>query len=182
MPVNEIVAPVDSVTFCLSKGLGAPVGSLLCGTKEFCQKARRIRKVLGGGLRQSGILAAAGLIALDEIVPLLAEDHRRAYQIAKAVNDANSKVFKVNLETTHTNTIFIEVDSATTTAVDLITRLQRIEDGESTSVVVRGVAWTSKLARLVLYYELNDDMIEKAIGKILYVIKEFEERKTRAAT
>lgn len=76
--VRELTAPVDSVMFCLSKGLGAPVGSLLAGTKKFIAKARKNRKILGGGLRQAGIIAAAGIIALEKMVGRLAEDHYHA--------------------------------------------------------------------------------------------------------
>lgn len=178
LPVSEIVAPVDTVTFCLSKGLGAPVGSVLCGSQEFCQRARRIRKVLGGGMRQSGILAAAGLVALEEIVPLLKHDHRRALQIAKAIHDTESKIFKVDLGTTNTNMVLINVKSETISAVDFIDRLQRVADDEEPgSVIVRGLALTAKLARFVLYYEVSDDMVNKAVNKILHVIKEIEERR-----
>lgn len=78
----ELAAPADSVTFCLSKGLGAPAGSLICGSRDFVEEARRMRKVLGGGMRQVGVLAAAGIVALTEMVPRLAEDHARAGQLA----------------------------------------------------------------------------------------------------
>jgi threonine aldolase len=78
LDVRELTAPVDSVMFCLSKGLGAPIGSLLAGTKEFITKARKHRKVLGGGLRQTGVIAAAGIIALEKMVSRLAEDHYHA--------------------------------------------------------------------------------------------------------
>ncbi len=81
--VRELTAPVDSVMFCLSKGLSAPVGSLLAGKKEFIAKARKNRKILGGGLRQAGILAAAGIIALEKMVDRLAEDHYRARILAE---------------------------------------------------------------------------------------------------
>ena len=79
---EALTKPVDSVTFCLSKGLCAPVGSVLCGSKEFIQKARRIRKQLGGGMRQAGIFAAAGIVALEKMTDRLAEDHERAKHIA----------------------------------------------------------------------------------------------------
>ncbi|HEY9089818.1 MAG TPA: low-specificity L-threonine aldolase, partial [Anaerolineaceae bacterium] len=78
VPVSQVVAGADSVTFCLSKGLCAPVGSVLCGSREFINRTVRIRKQLGGGMRQAGILAAAGIIALEQMVDRLAEDHRRA--------------------------------------------------------------------------------------------------------
>lgn len=82
---KELVKTADSVTFCLSKGLCAPVGSVLCGSREFIDKAKRIRKMLGGGMRQAGILAAAGLVALDSMVDRLAEDHRRASELANGL-------------------------------------------------------------------------------------------------
>jgi threonine aldolase len=84
---KELVARADSVTFCLSKGLAAPVGSIICGTREFIEEARRNRKVLGGGMRQVGILAAAGIVALDEMVDRLAEDHANAEALAAGLAD-----------------------------------------------------------------------------------------------
>ena len=82
LPVSSLAEPFDSVSFCLSKGLGAPVGSLLCGSQDFVARARRIRKLFGGGMRQAGILAAAGLHALDHHVERLVEDHTRAARFA----------------------------------------------------------------------------------------------------
>jgi threonine aldolase len=81
----ELVAPADSVTFCLSKGLCAPVGSVICGDAAFIRKVHRIRKQLGGGMRQAGILAAAGIVALETIAPRLGEDHRRAAHLASGL-------------------------------------------------------------------------------------------------
>lgn len=78
MDAKDMVQAADSITFCLSKGLCAPVGSVLCGSDEFIARAKRLRKMLGGGMRQAGILAAAGLVALDSMVDRLEEDHRRA--------------------------------------------------------------------------------------------------------
>jgi threonine aldolase len=82
VPAKKLAAPADSITFCLSKGLCAPVGSVLCGSKEFIAKALRVRKQLGGGMRQAGILAAAGIVALEKMVDRLAEDHERARKLA----------------------------------------------------------------------------------------------------
>ncbi|MGD8821959.1 MAG: low-specificity L-threonine aldolase [Anaerolineales bacterium] len=84
--VKDLVAPVDSVTFCLSKALSAPVGSVLCGSEAFIHKARRMRKILGGGMRQAGILAAAGLEALKDMPDALREDHRRAKVLADGLH------------------------------------------------------------------------------------------------
>lgn len=85
VPARELAAPVDSVTFCLSKGLSAPVGSVLCGDKEFIYRARRARKLLGGGMRQAGILAAAGIVALEKMTSRLGEDHLRARNLAEGL-------------------------------------------------------------------------------------------------
>lgn len=87
VPASQLVAPADSVTFCLSKGLSAPVGSVLCGTKDFISRARRIRKQLGGGMRQAGILAAAGIVALEKMVDRLTEDHVRAKHLRDGLAD-----------------------------------------------------------------------------------------------
>ena len=81
IPASELVKPVDSVCFCLSKGLSAPVGSLLCGTEEFVEKARRWRKMVGGGMRQAGVIAAAGIVALQEMINRLADDHANAKRL-----------------------------------------------------------------------------------------------------
>ncbi len=85
MPCPDICAEADTVTFCLSKGLGAPVGAVLCGKKDFIAEARRVRKMLGGGMRQAGIIAAAGVYALENNVERLAEDHENAKAIARAL-------------------------------------------------------------------------------------------------
>jgi threonine aldolase len=82
-PARDFVRNVDSVTFCVSKGLGAPVGSVICGSAEFITRARRVRKMLGGGMRQAGIIAAAGVVALERMVDRLAEDHANARMLAE---------------------------------------------------------------------------------------------------
>jgi len=86
LKARDLVGEADSVTFCLSKGLCAPVGSVLCGKREFIEKARRVRKMLGGGMRQVGILAAAGLVALDSMIERLADDHSRARKLAERLS------------------------------------------------------------------------------------------------
>jgi len=83
---SELAGDVDSVCFCLSKGLSAPVGSLLCGTREFVESARKWRKMVGGGMRQAGIIAAAGIVALETMVIRLAEDHVNAHRLAHGIN------------------------------------------------------------------------------------------------
>jgi len=109
-PASKLVAPVDSITFCLSKGLCAPVGSVLCGDAAFINKARRLRKMLGGGMRQAGIIAAAGIVALDEMVDRLADDHQRAAMLAEGLR-ANGKVH-LTKNSPQTNMIFFNLDES----------------------------------------------------------------------
>lgn len=173
--VKEIVRSCDSVNFCLSKGLGAPVGSLLCGSKTFIEKARRVRKALGGGLRQVGVLAAAGIVALEQTVPILKEDHRRAFLIADMINRLNSKVFFVDLKTTATNMVMININSDEINAQTFVDRLEIVlDDNEDDKIIVRSLMLNSRLVRLVLYYNIDDDAVEKAIRKIRYVVKKLE--------
>jgi len=104
--VKEITQHVDSVMFCLSKGLSAPVGSMLCGTKEFIKEALKIRKMLGGGMRQVGVLAAAGLLSLSEMTTRLADDHKTARRLAEGLNEING--IDVDLKAVQTNIIFLK--------------------------------------------------------------------------
>jgi len=103
----ELAAPCDSVTFCLSKGLCAPVGSVICGSGDFIQRARRIRKMLGGGMRQAGVLAAAGIVALETMTERLVEDHRRAQAIAAGL--AALPGVRLDAGTPHTNMVFLSL-------------------------------------------------------------------------
>ena len=97
--VKELAAPADSIQFCLSKGLGSPVGSLLCGTREFIYEARRNRKMVGGGMRQAGVLAAAGIISLTKMVDRLAQDHTNARRLMQGIAEIPGLV----AEPVHTN-------------------------------------------------------------------------------
>ncbi|HEU4368071.1 MAG TPA: GntG family PLP-dependent aldolase [Methylomirabilota bacterium] len=124
---HELTRPVDSVTFCLSKGLGAPVGSVVCGSAAFIERARRVRKLVGGGMRQAGILAAAGLVALDRMVDRLAEDHANARALAEAV--AALPGLAVDLASVQTNIVIIRVD-----------RGDRTRSAAATEELVKGCA------------------------------------------
>ena len=103
----ELAAPADSVTFCLSKGLSAPVGSVICGSREFIARTLRIRKQLGGGMRQAGVLAAAGIVALETVRHRLAEDHLRARQLAEGLS-ANPDLV-LDPGTPATNMVFLSL-------------------------------------------------------------------------
>jgi threonine aldolase len=117
-PARDFAAPVDSVTFCLSKGLGAPVGSVICGSAELIARARRVRKMLGGGMRQAGVLAAAGLVALERMVDRLAQDHQNARALARGL--AGLPGLRVDADAVQTNIVIFGVDRPG--AVDALVR------------------------------------------------------------
>ena len=106
--VTELTDNIDSVSFCLSKGLSAPAGSMLCGNKDFIEKARRNRKALGGGMRQAGVLAAAGLVALEKMTDRIIDDHENARTLAEGIS--NIEGISINLDRVKTNIIYFSLD------------------------------------------------------------------------
>lgn len=124
VPAEDLTRHVDSVTFCLSKGLCAPVGSVLCGSAAFIAQARRTRKLLGGGMRQAGVLAAAGLVALDEMIDRLADDHVHARCLAEEL--ANIPGIVVAPDKVQTNMVFFGLgDEIGLSREEVIARLQQ---------------------------------------------------------
>jgi threonine aldolase len=107
VPASDLTRAADSVTFCLSKGLSAPVGSVLCGSVDFIAEARRARKVVGGGMRQAGVLAAAGIVALETMVDRMAEDHVHAKRLAEGLADTPG--FAVDPDRIRTNMVYFEL-------------------------------------------------------------------------
>ncbi len=150
VPAREITRYFDSVSICLSKGLGAPVGSVLLGSHALIDKARRWRKVCGGGWRQAGMLAAAGLHALDHHVARLAEDHERAAQLAGRLRTIPG----IDLIGQYTNMVFINLPTNRLRALDLYLR----ESGIRISI---GYLPT---VRLVTHLDVDDDGIERTAG------------------
>jgi threonine aldolase len=159
---KELAEPADSVTFCLSKALSAPVGSVLCGSEEYIRRALRIRKQLGGGMRQAGILAAAGIVALECMVDLLYEDHERAKRLAQGLSKIPGLV--VDPAIPQTNMVFVTLtdDAKMTNAKEVAQRLAE----RGVKVGVSG----SRRFRLVTHYGVEDSGIDQAIrvfGEIL---------------
>jgi threonine aldolase len=150
VPVNKIARHFDSISFCLSKGLGSPVGSLLCSTGSFIHEARRWRKVLGGGMRQAGILAAAGIYALENNISRLEEDHENAALLAEGLGGIDALV--VDYPEAQTNMVFIEVPA---------THSNRIEDiMKEQGVLIRG----GSRIRLVTHLDISMDDIRTVIS------------------
>ena len=119
--VQELVEDADSMSFCMSKGLAAPVGSIICGSKDFIDQARGIRKGLGGGMRQAGIIAAAGIVALETMVDRLQEDHTNARLLANGIADLPGVV--LDPETIKTNIIYFDLDDDAIESADFLTVL-----------------------------------------------------------
>jgi threonine aldolase len=158
-----LAEPADSVTFCLSKGLSAPVGSVLCGSSEFITRAHRIRKQLGGGMRQAGILAAAGIVALDTMVERLADDHKRAQTLAKGLSILPWLVMDGG--TPYTNMIFM-------TLTDLFPADAKQVELEMAKLGVKVGVVGNRRFRLVTHYWINDSAVEKTIRAFKDVGKE----------
>jgi threonine aldolase len=148
-----LVTHADSVTFCLSKGLCAPVGSVLCGSSDFIEQARRLRKMLGGGMRQAGVLAAAGLVALDKMVDRLAEDHRRAKELAEGL--ARIPGIKFEMGMPETNMVFPSLDGLSISPRTITEKL-------GVKKIKIGIIGKNRF-RMVTHYWITDDGIERTI-------------------
>lgn len=183
VPVSRIVRDVDSICCCLSKGLACPVGSVLVGSKEFIKQAHRLRKALGGGMRQVGFLAAAGLVALDEIVPLLNLDHQRARKIAEAIHAMKSPLFTVDLKNVQTNILMVQILTDKIKSDEFARRLanvssqeiaDRVTDTSGKGISVKLSARDWAFVRIVTYTNLTNEDVDLAIRKIKYVIEEYQ--------
>ena len=119
--VKELTRSVDSLSFCLSKGLSAPVGSVVCGSSEFIARARRNRKILGGGMRQAGIIAAAGIVALEQMADRLEDDHKNARRLAEAIRTIDG--LSIDLANVHTNIVFFDLVGDKIASEEFIKRL-----------------------------------------------------------
>ncbi|HDQ73700.1 MAG TPA: low-specificity L-threonine aldolase [Chloroflexi bacterium] len=150
--VRDLLKDVDSVMFCLSKGLCAPVGSMVCGSAEFIAEAHRSRKVVGGGMRQAGVLAAAGIVALEQIAPRIAEDHVRAKRLAQGL----ATIPGVQVAPVQSNILYFWMTDADSKTQDKI--VERLAE--------QGVLVLGRLDgrfRAVTHYWIDDEAVERAI-------------------
>jgi len=153
VPAAAYAAPATTVMCCMSKGLCAPVGSLLAGPADVMAAARGERQRLGGGMRQAGVIAAAGLVALHTMVERLADDHARARRLGEALADAG---VPVSLEQVETN--FVQVDAAPLG----LTRAEAMARMKEAGVLLSTTVWPTKL-RAVTHLDVDDDDIERAV-------------------
>jgi len=159
---RQLAEPADSITFCLSKGLCAPVGSLLCGSREFIHRAHRIRKQLGGGMRQAGVLAAAGIVALQTMISRLKEDHERARRLALGLRAIPGIVLDMGMP--QTNMVFCALDEKVPWNANQV----------AASLTQRGVrvgAIGERRFRLVTHYWISDAAIDTAIQAFAEVLQ-----------
>jgi threonine aldolase len=158
--VRELVADATSVTFCLSKGLAAPVGSVVCGSKAFIAEARRARKVVGGGMRQAGVIAAAGIVALEQMVERLADDHANARALAAGL--AELPGLQVEDVAVRTNIVYFNVARSDLNAAQLTARLA--EHG------VRMLPVGPRRVRAVTNYHVTAELISSALATFRAVL------------
>jgi len=158
--VTELTCHVDSVSFCLSKGLSSPVGSLVCGSSQFIAEARRNRKVLGGGMRQSGIIAAAGIAALEQMVDRLAEDHENAKCLAEGI--ARIPGLSIELNRIQTNIVYFDMADDQFTAETLVKQLA----GRGVKVLQVGPG----RLRAVTHYGISAEDIDLALAAMSEVM------------
>ena len=158
---RNLVADADSVSFCLSKGLAAPVGSVICGSGDFIVKARRARKLVGGGMRQAGVLAAAGIVALTEMTDRLSEDHANARKLAEGL--AALPGLSIDPAMIKTNIVYFETNREDLLEAELVRRL----DKQGLKIAAMG----PRLLRAVTYYQISDDDIEFALQTFSKILK-----------
>ncbi len=162
VPASAIAAYADSVQFCLSKGLAAPVGSLICGSKAFIEEARRTRKMVGGGMRQAGIIAAAGIVALEQMVDRLAEDHANAKRLAEGL--ANIPGIVIDPSSVQTNIVMFGLANSRVSLAEVSARLAA--EG------VKINPMTATQFRAVTHYGIEREDIETALAVIQRVVAE----------
>ena len=162
--VKEFTRHVDNLMFCLSKGLSCPIGSIVVGSREFIDRARKIRKMLGGGMRQAGIIAAPGIIALEKMIDRLEEDHRNARLLAEGL--AKIDGLKVDLRTVQTNIVMCDVDGLGVSAETFVERLK------ARGVLINSIS--SSRVRFVTHRGIESGDIKEALAII-----EDEARKIR---
>ena len=161
VPAAALLESADSITFCLSKGLCAPIGSVLCGDTQFIRRARRIRKILGGGMRQAGIIAAAGIIALDSMIERLEEDHLRACRLAEGLD--NIRGIQLTKGSPNTNMVFFRLDP-----VLGIDNMRLIVEMKTRGVLINDTSEGE--IRLVTHHDVDDLAIDRCLEALREIV------------
>ena len=171
-PARDFARDVDSVTFCVSKGLGAPVGSVVCGPAEFIARARRVRKMLGGGMRQAGVLAAAGLVALERMVDRLAEDHANARRLAEGL--ARLPGLRVDPASVQTNIVIVAVERPGGAAAAAAAAGELVAGCAARKVKLHAIGPAS--IRCVTHKDVDADDIERALEALRELTSRWQDK------
>jgi threonine aldolase len=164
--VKEFARHVDNLMFCLSKSLSCPVGSVVIGTREFIEKARKMRKILGGGMRQAGVIAAPGIVALEKMIDRLEEDHRNAKRLAEGI--AKIEGINVDLERVQTNMVLLDISGLGVSDEAFLSKLK--EKGVLVSMLAK------RKLRMVTHRGIETEHVEKAIGTVASLADELRSR------
>lgn len=170
VPVSKLVEHADSVSMCLSKGLGAPIGSVIAGKKEFVTRARRLRKALGGGMRQVGVIAAPALIALETMSKRLLTDHHNAKRLARGLDALKEKGIQIDVSGIETNIVMFQLVREDMSAYKFVEKLEALEEGSSKQVIVKVLPCNSQLIRAVTHHQVNDTDVELALQKMRRIL------------
>ena len=157
LPAAELVGNADSVTFCLSKGLACPIGSVICGSTEFVEETRKQRKIVGGEMRQTGIISAAGIVALETMIDRLVDDHANAKRLAEGLADINGIV--IDLEKINTNIVFFETKMKPAKVIEEELRAEN----------VHCFALGNRI-RMVTHYEISRDDVDSTLMAVQRVM------------
>ena len=166
---REFTRDVDSVTFCVSKGLAAPVGSVICGSAVFIARARRVRKMLGGGMRQAGVIAAAGIVSLERMVNRLAEDHANARTLAEGI--ARLPGLRVDLASVQTNIVILAVERAGGAAGSTVATTDLVKGCAARKVKIHAIGPTS--IRCVTHKDVDAEDIGRTLDAFAEITRKW---------
>ncbi|KAM6194226.1 uncharacterized protein WM294_010956 [Sarcoramphus papa] len=176
----QIAQHCDSVSLCFSKGLGAPAGAVLAGRREFVGEAWRVRKLLGGGMRQAGVLAAAARVGLEHAEATLCRDHDNARRFAEGIQELNSPICSVNLAAVETNIVMVSIRGGWPSPTELCEHLRAVseeelaETGQAVSVLL--FPWSARTVRAVWHRDVSARDTELAKNKLEFVARKCQEK------
>uniref|UniRef100_A0A8C4TLW3 Aromatic amino acid beta-eliminating lyase/threonine aldolase domain-containing protein n=1 Tax=Falco tinnunculus TaxID=100819 RepID=A0A8C4TLW3_FALTI len=183
MEPAHITQHCDSVSLCFSKGLGAPAGAVLAGRREFVDEAWRARKLLGGGMRQAGVLAAAARVGLRHMEATLRRDHNNARRFAEGIQELNSPLCSINLKAVETNIVMVSIRGDWPSPAELCEQLRAVseeevaETGQAVSVLL--FPWSARTVRAVWHHDVSARDTELAKNKLEFVARKCQEKLAR---
>ncbi|KAG1682205.1 putative low-specificity L-threonine aldolase 2 [Nymphon striatum] len=172
VPCHEITKYCDSVSVCMSKGLCSPVGSVLCGSKSFIKRARRYRKVLGGGMRQTGHLTAACLISLHRMMDRLKDDHLKARNFAMKINEIKSDLIKIDMESVQTNIVLVTFENKKLKPEDVVTALSKNVVSENGCIYsISAVTYGKMCVRFTFHLNVKEEYVNIVADRLKQIVE-----------